>query len=85
VSSAGFGKCFVFKKNLKAEKLLEIYDKALLSSIYDLFGRVDAYVLQEENNPKHTSKLAAKWREEKGITRMSWPAQSSNQNCIENM
>jgi hypothetical protein len=54
VSSAGFGKCFVFKKNLRAEKLLKIYDKALLPSIHDLFGGVNACMLQEDNNLKHT-------------------------------
>ena len=43
------------------------------------------WVLQEDNDPKHTSKLAKKWREEHGVTRIIWPAQSPDQNCIENV
>ena len=85
VSSRGFGRCYVFKENLNAKKLLEIYDKALLPSIHDLFGDVGECVLQEDNDPKHTSKIAAKWREDIGLTRMPWPAQSPDQNCIENV
>lgn len=76
VSSKGFGKCFIFKENLRAEKLIEIYSKALLPSIHKLFGSVGTCVLQEDNDPKHTSKIAANWRQNNGIIRMPWPAQS---------
>lgn len=85
VSSAGFGRCYVFRENLNAKKLLEIYNRALLPSIHDLFEGVGDCVLQEDNDPKHTSKLAAQWREDKGLKRMIWPAQSPDQNCIENV
>lgn len=41
--------------------------------------------MQEDNNPKHKSKLAAKWREDNNVDRLPWPAQSPDQNCIENV
>lgn len=85
VSNKGFGQCYVFTDNLNSDKLVKIYKRALLPSILKLFGSTDLCVLQEDNDPKHTSKKAAKWREEHNIKRMEWPAQSPDQNCIENV
>jgi transposase len=85
LSSKGFGCCYVFTSNLDADLMVEIYKKALLPSATKMFGSdTSAWILQEDNDPKHTSKKAAKWREEEGITRLPWPAQSPDQNCIEN-
>lgn len=84
VSSKGFGHCYTFTHNLNAKYLLKIYNTALLSSIKKFGGSKSSWVVQEDNDPKHKSKLAAKWREENNITRLDWPAQSPDQNCIEN-
>lgn len=83
MSSKGFGKCYVFSQNLNAELLTTIYKKALLPSADRLFD--GDWVLQEDNDPKHKSKKAVKWREENEVDRMEWPAQSPDQNCIENV
>lgn len=85
VSSKGFGQRYLFTQNLNTVRLLKIYNKALVASIKKLYGSADVCVLQEDNDPQHTSKIAAQWREERGLERMSWPAQSPDQNCIENV
>lgn len=85
VSSSGFEECYIFKESLNADKLLKIYDSALLPSITKLFGKNGECVLQEDNDPKHTSKKAAVWRAKNNIMCMQWPAQSPDQNCIENV
>jgi hypothetical protein len=86
LSRQGFGKIICFKENLNAKLLCKIYKNGLLPSIKTWFGTKNKlWVLQEDNDPKHKSKLAAKWREEHGVQRLHWPSQSPDQNCIENV
>ena len=61
VSSVGFGRCHLFTTNLNAKKLVEIYSTALVASIAKFGGSNNSWILQEDNDPKHKSKLAAKW------------------------
>jgi len=85
-SSAGFGKLICFTENLNAARLITLYKKSLLPSAETFFGPGNQdWILQEDNDPKHTSKMAAKWRRENGINRMVWPAQSPDLNPIENV
>ena len=83
MSANGFGDIFIFTSNLNAKKLCYIYGKALLPSAKRLF--TGPWVLQEDNDPKHKYYLATKWREDNGVKRMDWPAQSPDQNCIEHV
>jgi transposase len=71
---------------MDADLLCTIYEKSLLPTATNWFGP-DQYnwVLQEDNDPKHTSKEARGWREAHGIVRMPWPSQSPDQNPIENV
>jgi hypothetical protein len=48
---------YIFTKNLNAE-LCDLYEKDLLPSAKKWFGNdTSKWVLQEDNDPKHTSKL----------------------------
>jgi transposase len=82
-SYTGFGDLVLFEGTLNAIKLLDIYNTGLLPSVNFLFD--GDWTLQEDNDPKHTSKIAKKWKEDNLIDRMDWPSNSPDLNPIENL
>jgi transposase len=86
ISSQGLGGIHCFTQNLDASKLCRIYEKTMLPSAKKLFGSSNSdWILQEDNDPKHKSKLADQWRKQHSVKRMNWPSQSPDQNYIENV
>jgi transposase len=85
-SASGFGKLIYFQRNLNAEYMVSLYEVGLLPSAEILFGAgcVD-WFLQEDNDPKHRSKLAGKWKAENDVKILPWPSMSPDQNPIENV
>lgn len=85
-SKQGFGTLHLFTYNLNAEGMLQIYKKALLPSANRWFIRKnDDWILQEDNDPKHRSKLCTEWKTRSGIVTLDWPSQSPDANPIENV
>lgn len=85
-SAKGFGSLFVFTENLNAERMVKLYQKCLLPSAKSLYGqRNQNWILQEDNDPEHRSRLCSQWKEENGIATMDWPSQSPDANPIENV
>jgi transposase len=85
-SSQGFGKLICFQQNLNAHFMCSIYERGLLASAYEFFDEEDIeWILQEDNDPKHRSKIAKKWKAEHGIIELPWPSMSPDQNPIENV
>ena len=85
-SENGFGKIYCFKNNLTGDLLCTIYKSTLLPSATILFGKNNnSWKLQEDNDPKHMSNKAKKWRLDNKINYLSWPSQSPDLNPIENV
>ncbi|KAJ8947238.1 hypothetical protein NQ318_012004 [Aromia moschata] len=85
-SKRGFGCLELFTQNLDAAKLLKIYKKGLLKSAQKMFGAGNNnWILQEDNDPKHRSRLCTSWKRENGIVTLDWPSQSPDANPIENV
>lgn len=86
VCRKGFGRLILFTENLNAVKMLGLYKKGLLKSSEKWFGTDNStWILQEDNDPKHRSKLCTNWKKEQGITTLDWPAQTPDANPIENV
>ena len=47
--------------------------------------KVSILLLQEDNDPKHRSKLATKWRIENGVKKIDWSSMSPDLAPIENV
>lgn len=85
-SKQGFGLLHLFTGSLDALKMTKIYKKALLPSAKKMFPRHnDSWILQEDNDPKHRSRVCTAWKAENGIDVLDWPSQSPDANPIENV
>lgn len=85
-SKQGFGALHLFTYNLNAPKMLKIYEKYLLPTAERCFiKKNEDWILQEDNDPKHRSKLCTEWKEQSGIVTLDWPSQSPDANPIENV
>jgi transposase len=85
-SSSGFGRLVCFGCNLNAKFMITVYERGLLPSVVELFGEdCDEWILQEDNDPKHRSKIVKEWKEENDVKVLPWPAMSPDQNPIENV
>lgn len=80
-----FGKLVIFTGILTAVRMLELYHTALLLTAKKFYGDDNSnWLLLEDNDPKHKSRLCNSWKEENGIQQMNWP-QSPDCNPIENV
>uniref|UniRef100_A0AAZ3NXP4 Tc1-like transposase DDE domain-containing protein n=1 Tax=Oncorhynchus tshawytscha TaxID=74940 RepID=A0AAZ3NXP4_ONCTS len=69
---------------MRKEHYVDILKQHLKTSVRKLkLGR--KWVFQMDNDPKHTSKVVAKWLKENKVKILDWPSQSPDFNPIENL
>ena len=83
-SSKGTGEIQVIHRRMNGSIYWEILGKNLQKSATSL-GHGRNFVLQLNNDPKHTAKLTKEWFENNGISTLNWPSQSPDLNLIENL
>jgi len=63
---------------------LDILENAMLPSADMIYGR-EEWLLQQDNDSKHTAHVVRDWMAHNEIPVMPWPAQSPDLNPIENL
>ena len=68
----GIGYACRIEGKMDAELYTQIMEDELQNSLEFHGKEVDDIIFQQDNDPKHTSKLARKWFEDHGINVMEW-------------
>ncbi len=83
-SAHGVGDIYLFTENLDAPLMKHILQKHLLSSAHRMWPR-GQWWFQQDNDPKHSSRLVQQWIKSHGIDCVEWPPYSPDLNPIENL
>ena len=83
ISQRGKTPLFCFTNIMDGPFYVGILENQLLPSAQNMYGR--NWRLQQDNDPKHTSRVAKEFIAENGICVIDWPSNSPNLNPIENM
>uniref|UniRef100_A0A3Q2CFB6 Tc1-like transposase DDE domain-containing protein n=1 Tax=Cyprinodon variegatus TaxID=28743 RepID=A0A3Q2CFB6_CYPVA len=81
-SASGPGRLHIIQGTVNSQGYQQILDQNLLPSVRELkLGR--KWIMQQDNDPKHSSKSTKEWLKRKKICTLDWPSQSPDLNPIE--
>lgn len=84
ITSKGVGPLIKIDGIMRKEDYLKILQDNLPVAIKKSRIRAEKIIFQQDNDPKHTSKIVKKWLDEQRFDILPWPPQSPDMNPIEN-
>lgn len=81
----GVGICCEVEGRMDGQQYVNILEQCLLESITKFGLEKDDVIFQQDNDPKHTCKLATEWFQNEGLDVLDWPAQFPDLNPIEHL
>ena len=85
VTPQGVGQLYLIDGNMDSKKYISILEDAYLGTLKNLHANRKDFILQADNDPKHTSKITRAWLRENHIPTLDWPANSPDMNIMENL
>jgi hypothetical protein len=85
ITAFGVGHIVRIEGNLNKELYTEILEDDALGSFHDLGLDYGNFYFQQDNDPKHTSKLVQQWFANKHMDLLPWPPNSPDISIIENL
>jgi len=88
ITAKGMGRLHWIDGIMCGPDYVEILDKQFLGTLKDLKIRrsgKEGLIFQQDNDPKHTSKVAQEWFQKKNVKKLPWPPSSPDMNIIEHV
>ena len=85
ITSNGVGRLHRVNGIMDAKKYCAILEQSLLGTLRDHDIPNHLFIFQQDNDPKHTSRLATRWFEDHDIILLPWPSSSPDMNIIEHV
>jgi transposase len=83
ITSRGVGRLHRVEGNMDAKQYCSILQESLLGSLQDVRLSSKTIIFQQDNDPKHTSKLATAWLKNHNFHVLPWPPNSPDMSIIE--